>query len=136
MIIDLLSFVYCGTYVLAMCLMYVILWVFIKLIILFIYYTFRVEPKIPDLLKIVVPKVAVHWETVAYFLEFEVPRVEIIGEKFSSNPEKCCRQVLIHWLNSKEGISPKTWEVLLRILKDITDIAAVTEDIEKELQQR
>ena len=94
------------------------------------------EPKIPDLLKFVIPKVAAHWEIVAYFLEFEASRVEIIEEKHLKNPEKCCREVFIHWLNSNEGVNPKTWETLLKTLNDITELTAVTEQIEKELKQR
>ena len=86
------------------------------------------------LLKIVIPKVATHWDTLAYYLDFEISSVELIKEKYFNNPEKCCKEVFICWLNSKEGISPKTWEVLLNILKEITDVTAVTEQIEKELK--
>ena len=86
------------------------------------------------LLKIVIPKVATHWDTLAYYLDFEISSVELIKEKYFNNPEKCCKEVFIRWLNSKEGISPKTWEVLLNALKEITDLIAVTEQIEKELK--
>ena len=82
-----------------------------------------------------VPKVAAHWEMVAYYLEFETSRVEIIGEKCLKNPEKCCREVFVHWLNSKEGISPKTWEVLLKTLSDITELTAATEQVEIEIKK-
>ena len=85
------------------------------------------------LLKIVVPKVAAYWDTIAYYLDIEIPRVDIIREKCSNNPENCCKEVFIHWLTSKEGISPKTWKVLLQTLKEITELTAVTEQIEKEL---
>ena len=86
-------------------------------------------------MKFVVPKVAAHWEIVAYFLEFETLRVNIIEEKCAKNPEKCCREVFIHWLNSKEGISPKTWNVLLKTLSDITELTAVTEQIEIDIKK-
>ena len=86
------------------------------------------------LLKIVIPKVATHWDTLAYYLDFEISRVELIKEKCFNHPEKCCKEVFIRWLNSKEGINPKTWEVLLNVLKEITDLTAVTEQIEKELK--
>ena len=72
---------------------------------------------------------------VAYFMEFETSRVNIIEEKCSKNPEKCCREVFIHWLNSKEGISPKTWEILLKTLSDITELTAVTEQIEIDIEK-
>lgn len=70
----------------------------------------------------------------AYFLEFDVSRVEIIQEKHSGDPEKSCREVFIHWLNSDEGISPKSWEMLLKKLKKIKKLRAVTEQIEDELK--
>ena len=88
------------------------------------------------LLTIVVPKVAAYWEILAYCLELEISRVKIIKEKCTSNPENCCKEVFIHWLTSKEGINPKTWGTLLKTLKEIEDLKAVTEAIEKELNQR
>ena len=72
---------------------------------------------------------------VAYYLEFETSRVEIIEEKCFKNPEKCCREVFIHWLNSKEGINPKTWKVLLKTLSDITELTAATEQVEIEIKK-
>ena len=87
------------------------------------------------MIKLVVPKVAAHWQMIAYFMEFETSRVNIIEEKCSKNPEKCCREVFIHWLDSKEGISPKTWEVLLKTLSDITELTAVAEQIEIDIEK-
>ena len=95
-----------------------------------------VEPKMSDLLMIVVPKTAAYWDTLAYCLDFEVPRVEIIRKQCPNDPEGSCKEVFIHWLTSDEGISPKTWEVLLKTLKRIKKLTAVTELIEKELKQR
>ena len=94
------------------------------------------EPKIPDLLEIVIPKVANHWDTLAYFLEFEVSRVQIISKQHPNNPEKSCTEVFIYWLTSDEGISPKSWGVLLKTLKKIKKLTAATEQIENELKQR
>ena len=89
-----------------------------------------------DLLKIVVPKVAAHWNTLAYFLEFDISRVEIIRKQHPNDPEESSAEVFIHWLTSDEGIGPKTWGVLLKSLKEIKKLTAVTEQIEKELKQR
>lgn len=91
-----------------------------------------VEPKMSVLLKIVIPKVSTQWETLAYCLGFEIYKVKSIKETYSGNPEKCCKEVFVHWLTSNsEG--EKTWKVLLQTLKEITDLTAVTEQIEKEL---
>ena len=84
---------------------------------------------------IVVPKTAAHWDTLAYCLDFGIPRVEIIGKQYSNDLEASCKAVFIHWLTSDEGISPKTWGVLLKTLKEMK-LTTVTEQIEKELIQR
>ena len=89
-----------------------------------------------DLLKIVIPKIAGHWDTLAYFLDFDVWTVETVRKNHPNDSVECCKKVVIHWLTSDEGISPKTWEVLLNALKDIKKLTAVTEQIEKELKQR
>ena len=89
-----------------------------------------------DLLKIVLPKTAAHWDTLAYFLNFEVPTVQIITKQYPNDLEGSCKEVFILWLTSDEGISPKTWGVLLKSLKEIKKLTAVTEQIEKELKQR
>ena len=89
-----------------------------------------------DLLKIVVPKTATHWDTLAYCLDFEVPRVKIITKQYPNDPEGCCKEVFIHWLTSDEGISPKTWGVLIKTLKEIKKLTAATEQIEKAIKQR
>ena len=89
-----------------------------------------------DLLKIVIPKTDAYWDTLAYFLGFKVPRVESIRKQYPNDPESSCKKVFIHWLTSDEGFSPKTWGVLLKSLKEIKELTAVTELIEKELKQR
>ena len=89
-----------------------------------------------DLLTIVVPKTAAHWDTLAYCLDFEVSRVKIITKQYSNDPETCCKEVFVHWLTSDEGISPKTWGVLIKALKEIKKLTAATEQIEKALKQR
>ena len=94
-----------------------------------------IEPNIADLVKFVVPNVAVHWEILAYFLEFNTSRVHIISEKRFKDPEKCCTELLIYWVNSNEGISPKTWEVLLKTMSDIIELRAVAEQIEMQVKK-
>ena len=96
----------------------------------------HLDPKLPELLEIVIPKVANYWDTLAHFLEFEVQKVQIISEQHPNDPKESCTEVFAHWLNSDEGIIPKTWGVLLETLKKITELTAVTEQIETELKQR
>lgn len=89
-----------------------------------------------ELHKVVIPKVAAHWVTLADFLRFELSRVDIIRQKHSNDPEKCCREVFVCWLTSNEGSSRKTWGELLKVLREITDLTAATEQIEAELKER
>ena len=91
----------------------------------------NIEPEIPDLIKFVIPKIAVEWETVAFLLNFEPERVNRIKVECLNNQAKCCREVFIHWLDSKEGVYPKTWKKLIETLSNITELAAATEKIKK-----
>lgn len=89
-----------------------------------------------ELVTIVIPKVAAHWDTLAYCLKFNLQRVEIIKHKCFNDPEACCKETFVRWLTSKDGIHPKTWGVLLKALKEIKELIAVTEEIEMELKHR
>ena len=99
-------------------------------------YFHYVGPQLDDLKMIVVPRTAAHWITLATFLDFEVARVELIKRQCCGSPRDSCIKVFNHWLTSDEGISPKTWGVLLEILKEIENLTSVTEKIEEELIQR
>ena len=87
------------------------------------------------LLKVIIPKIAAHWSTLAYFLELNMSTVEIIKKQHTNDLKQACTEVFVHWLNSDEGIHPKTWAMLLKKLKDDTELTAVTEQIEIELSQ-
>jgi len=87
------------------------------------------------LIKVVVPRIAPHWEKVAYFLKLELPRIEIIRQQHPNDPERSCLKMFEHWLNTDEGVKPKTWNGLLQTLKEIKQLKAVTEQIEQELEK-
>ena len=86
------------------------------------------------LINIVVPRVAAHWSDVAYNLDFSIPTVQIISKKFQNDPVSCCKGLFEEWLNSSKGTQPKIWSTLLTSLKQIEDLQAATEEIEKELK--
>ena len=65
-----------------------------------------IEPQLHLVLKVVVPKVAAHWVTVAHNLQFDVSRVKIIEQKCRDDPEKCAYELFTYWLQSSEGIGP------------------------------
>ena len=86
------------------------------------------------LINIVVPKIAAHWKDVAFNLDFSISTVQIISKKFLNEPVSCCKELFEQWLNSSEGTQPKIWSTLLMSLKQMSDLQAATEEIEKELK--
>ena len=84
------------------------------------------------LVKLVIPVVASHWDTLAYALDLEKAKVDIIKRNHPNNMEECCEEMLAHWLATK-GTSRKTWQVLLDALKNI-DLIADSENIEMKLK--
>ena len=85
--------------------------------------------------KIVIPRIKAEWEDVAYALEYDISEVQGIQAKYNSDPKKCCRELFIDWLSTHHGVGPKTWSTLLEKLKEVGDLAAATDEIEKELER-
>jgi len=92
------------------------------------------EPDMWNVIKIVIPKVKASWEDVAYSMGYDVYFVKATREGFNSL-EKRCRQVFTDWLMTSHGPAPKTWHTLLSKLKDVDDLTAAVESIEKELTE-
>ena len=86
--------------------------------------------------QLVIPNVAAQWMVVAEFLEFNQATINIIEEKDRSDPEKCCKEMFWQWLSSDHGVKPKTWSTLIKTLKQIKDLTAVTEEIEEKLKSK
>ena len=93
-----------------------------------------IEPEMWQLNKFVVPQIAACWEDVAYnSLHFDIPTVDTIGEKHKNDPKKCCQEMLKHWLSSDSKVGPKTWETLLKQLKEVEQLKASVEEIQKKI---
>jgi len=90
------------------------------------------DPKMGDLVRIMIPKISAHWEKVAYALYFDPPDVEAKVEKCPKDPWKCCQQVFVEWLHKGRGTISKTWSVLLGALKEV-DLVKAAEDIAEKL---
>ena len=89
------------------------------------------EPRMKDLLSIVVLRISSEWSDVAYHLNFDIAEINIIREKCNKDPEKCCKELLERWLQVETAT--KTWETLLTTFKKIRKLTAVTEQIETDL---
>ena len=93
-----------------------------------------VEPKMRHLNNMVIPKIAAYWKKVADALEFEVWKIKSIEKKYRNDPEECCDELLREWLSSGLGLQPKTWSTLINALKEVKQLAAITETIETHTQ--
>lgn len=87
-----------------------------------------------QLMNKVIPRVAAEWRQLAFMLEFDFSRVNIIKQKGRDDPESCCCELLYEWLSTDHGIKPKNWTTLLTALKQIKKLTSVTDEIEKDLQ--
>ena len=68
----------------------------------------------------VIPEILGHWQDVAqHCLHYNVSVVEVIVKDSPNDPERCCRELFKDWLNTENGVGPKTWEVLLEQLKKV-----------------
>ena len=84
-----------------------------------------------NLLTIVVPRIAAEWNTVAYYMDFEIAEIKTIREKCREDPERCCTELLERWLQMK---SDRNWAALLTVFKQVRNLTAVTEQIENDLK--
>ena len=90
------------------------------------------EPEVWQLNKFVLPLIHVHWENVAYIsLHYDVDTVEGIEAKHKSDTKKCCQEMFKHWLRTSSKVGPKTWETLLRQLREVEELTANVEKIEE-----
>ena len=88
-------------------------------------------PAMQQLIKIVVPKVKAEWKYVAYAMGYKVYEVNDIHKDCCDSKERCVK-LFTKWLITS---SDKTWQTLLYHIKEVDDLTAVVEEIEKELIQ-
>jgi len=82
---------------------------------------------------IVIPRVAAHWSVLADYLEYELEYKQLIQKKCNSDPLECCVMLLEDWLSSKRGVSPKSWRVLIKVLREIKVLTEATRKIEEDI---
>lgn len=86
-----------------------------------------------QLICIVIPRVAAYWKQLAFMLEFDLSRVNIITQKGKEDPESCCHELLCEWLNTDYGTRPKNWTTLLIAIKQIKKLANACDQIKEDL---
>ena len=93
------------------------------------------EPKMGDLIKIVIPKIKAEWKDFAYLLEYDIPTVTAI-ERDCRDSKQCCQKLFEDWLSTEHGVAPKTWCILLQKIKEVESLVAVADDIKRQLDRK
>ena len=83
----------------------------------------------------ILPRVSAYWDTIAAFLEFPIPKTKEINRTHRGDPRECCKMMLEEWFGSDIGVKPKSWKQLVKVLSEISDIAASTVQIKKLLRE-
>ena len=79
--------------------------------------------------KIVIPMVESRWKKVAYAMGYSTYEVDSI-DKNSQNLNQRCENLFTDWLNSNPDA---TWLVLLKFIKQVDELLAAAEEIEKKI---
>ena len=94
------------------------------------------EPKMKDLIIIVIPLLKAEWEDVAFLLNYKTHLVNSIKQFYRNDPRKCCRELFIDWLETNHGVSPKTWSTLLNTIAESEDFTKTVEQILEQLEKK
>ena len=90
------------------------------------------ELEMSDIINIVIPKVKASWVELAYSMGYSINDVKGFEGDGRSLDERC-RKLFENWLTTRQGCTPKTWQALLERIKQINELTAAVEEIEKEL---
>ena len=85
-----------------------------------------------ELTEIVIPKIKAEWENLAYSMRYTTQEVNGF-KKDGYDSAECCKNLLDNWITTGHGPKPKTYQTLLKSIKKITNLASVSEVVEKEL---
>ena len=86
--------------------------------------------------KIVIPNIKHEWRSVAYSMEYEVSDVKAIEKEAQNDLATCCEKLFEDWLSTNHYPTPKTWRNLLERIREVTNLYAATEKIEKKLKEK
>ena len=78
--------------------------------------------------KIVIPRIKSKWDDVAYSMGKSFHYVEGIQKESRHNLKQCCQKLFSDWLETSHH---PTWGLLLKHIKDVDDLSAAAEEIEK-----
>ena len=85
-------------------------------------------PEMHQLNKIVVPRIQSKWKDVAYSMRYKIHDVDAIEKECHHVLSDCCKLLFSKWLTTRRH---PTWRELLDYIKDVDDLVATAEEIEK-----
>ena len=85
-----------------------------------------------ELTQIVIPKIKAEWETLAYCMRYTVEEVNGF-KRDSQDSSEYCKILLTNWISTGHGPNPKTYLTLLKCIKKIDKLTAVSKAVEEEL---
>ena len=80
--------------------------------------------------KIVIPRVMAHWKDLMYSMRYSSGDVQAFN-KDGRGVRECCQQLFTNWLTTDHGPTPKNYQTLLKYIKKIDELTAVSEEIEE-----
>ena len=81
-------------------------------------------------------QLAAKWETVAYILDYDTPKINNIKRSKHEDPEKCCLELLRDWVEEKHDGTPKTWFTLLNTIAEDETFTRAMENVLKKLEDK
>ena len=95
-----------------------------------------VVPKMKNLNKLVIDKIAPYWKKVADSLEFDIPLIRSIEKRCLKDDYECCDGVLRDWISSDHGLQPKAWKTFIAALRDTKEFEKFATEVERRLQSK
>ena len=85
-----------------------------------------------EVTRIIIPKVKAQWKELAYCMMYSVGDVDGFDTE-GRNLTECCNKLFSNWLTTNHGPTPKTYQTLLKYIKDVDYLTSASEEIEEEL---
>ena len=95
-----------------------------------LYCTSFTEPETDHMIDIVVPKIALHWESVAVNLQLGNSRINVIKQQGNEDPHACCCDLLTEWVGST---TDGTWTTLLNAVKEVNGLSEAYDEIKQQV---
>ena len=90
------------------------------------------EAEMWELTKIVIPRISASWKDLAYCMRYSLDDIKSF-RKDSQNVKECCEELLSNWITTNHDPKPKTYQTLLKHIKEVVGLTAASETIEEEL---